>query len=56
MLFTLRAWPIKFFVEDNNSGKVENNDQISDSCVRSIAGVIGSMRVPVRARAIARIK
>ena len=46
----------KHFVEDNNSRKVKNNDQIYDSCVPSIACVIGSMHVPMRGRAIARIK
>ena len=46
----------KYFVQENNSRKVKHNDQICDSCVRSNARVIGSMRVPMRARAIARIK
>ena len=40
---------------NNNSRKVKINDQTSDSCVRSIARIIGSLRVWMRTRAIARI-
>ena len=43
---------IQCFVEENNFIQVKNDGRIYNSCVRSIARIIGAMRVPMRARAI----
>ena len=46
----------QYLVEENKFVKVKNNGQIYDSCVGSIARIIGVMGVPMCACVIARIK
>jgi len=43
VLSSFRNQNFNYFVEDNNSRKVEINDLISDSCVRSITRIIANL-------------